>query len=181
MPQSQYSTVVAAIRTFVLVLFVALNAPAQRSTANLIGTLTDANNLPIPGVQVRVLRPATGEKTEAITNAIGDYRVESLPIGEYEILVSHAGFREFSRKDIRLEVGKTVRVDVALQLGTTAERIEVVGSVAALDTETSGVRRSLAGPNWRICRWRSATSQPWRGSSPVSPASRVWTAMIPAG
>ncbi|MBC8167155.1 MAG: TonB-dependent receptor [Bryobacteraceae bacterium] len=112
-------------------------ARAQKSTAVLLGTVTDPNGLAVAGAKVAVLRPATGERTESTTNQSGDYRVESLPVGEYEILISQSGFREYARKGMRLEVGKTVRADIALQIGATLERVEVVGSALSLDTETS--------------------------------------------
>lgn len=122
---------------YLTILFPLSRGLAQKNTAALVGTIMDAKGLPIPTVKVAVNRPATGERTATLSNLSGDFRVESLPVGEYEITIAHPGFREYTQKAIRLEVGKTIRVNVALQVGTTVERVEVIGSSPALDTETS--------------------------------------------
>jgi hypothetical protein len=75
----------------------------------------------------------------AVTNEVGEYRLSPLPIGVYELAYDLSGFRPAQRQSVRLTVGFTARVDVALGLATVAETVTVSGAAPVVDVSaTSG-------------------------------------------
>jgi hypothetical protein len=123
--------------TAFLMLVSPLFLSAQSEKARVTGTITDASGAVVPGVEVTVTNVATGEKRTATSNEAGLYTVPLLEPGKYDIATSKQGFRSVTQTGIELHVNQTVRVDVSLEVGAVAESIQVSGSVAALQSETS--------------------------------------------
>src|SRR3989442_1022899 len=106
-------------RTWLLSLFAcaalrALPVFGQNGAGTILGTVRDATGASIPAVEITSRRLSTNENFRTVTNEAGDYRLERLPIGEYEIRAFLAGFKAELRKGIRLQVAQTIRVDLAL-------------------------------------------------------------------
>src|SRR5262249_44230580 len=84
-----------------LVSFTLLAAPrearAQAQAANgaIEGTVTDVSGGVIPNAKVKVVNLDTGLEREAPTNEKGLYRVPLLPVGNYQVTVTHTGFNAF--------------------------------------------------------------------------------------
>ena len=64
-----------------------------------------------------------------------------MPTGPYTLSVKRTGFKAYERTGIEVRVGLRESIDVALQLGTVQQTVEVKGSAPILDTtdETRGV------------------------------------------
>ena len=54
----------------------------------------------------------TGLSRSAQTNERGEYRIDFVPPGNYELEVARPGFRTFRQTGITLQVGQFARVDV---------------------------------------------------------------------
>ena len=85
----------------VLILLLAGNAAAQ-STALLTGMVADPTGAVVPGAQVVCVSLETGVRSTTVTNAAGLFRFPDLPVGSYELTVSHDGFDKLVRSSIRL-------------------------------------------------------------------------------
>ena len=66
-------------------------------TGTIHGTVTDQQNLAMPGVAVTVTSPALLGDREAVSNGVGRYTLSALPAGEYEIRFELAGFTPVTR------------------------------------------------------------------------------------
>ena len=115
-----------------------VSSPAAAQTASIIGQVTDSSGAVLPGVTVTATSPAlqVPEVTE-VTNALGEYRLAPLPIGEYRVTYDLSGFQAAQRQGIRLTVGFTARVDVALDVATVAESVTVSGTAAVIDVQAT--------------------------------------------
>jgi len=60
---------------------------------------------------------ATNLSRTTTTDAEGNYTLTSLPVGEYEVTISAAGFRKEVQRGITIQVQQRARLDVALQPG----------------------------------------------------------------
>src|SRR5438045_868375 len=58
---------------------------AQATDGILVGTVTDATQVAIPNVTVAATNKATGVKYTTISTAVGNYRINNLPIGAYGV------------------------------------------------------------------------------------------------
>src|ERR1700730_9848298 len=101
---------------FVLAVLLSIAASvawAQTSGSGTIsGTLTDPNGAVIPNATVTILNVDTGIERTLATNAAGLYTAPFLQPGHYEITASKPGFAKIVRKDLTLQVGQTLAVDL---------------------------------------------------------------------
>ena len=131
---------VRAFTTACLVLISSAPAFAQGAAASIIGQVRDSSGAVLPGVTVTATSPALQvPQVTAVTNEVGEYRLSPLPIGLYDVSFELSGFETLRRPQIRLTVGFTARVDVALGVGTLAETVNVSGAAPIVDVaSTSG-------------------------------------------
>ena len=112
---------------------------AQQGTAELRGGIVDQQNAVLPGVSITVRNQDTGMFRETISNADGTYFVAALPPGVYEIRASLTGFRPYARTGIRLEVGTTTTVPVALEVGGLEQAVTVTAQAPLVDITSQEV------------------------------------------
>jgi len=115
----------------------ALPALAQRQTASIAGSVTDASGAPVPGAKVSVKNLATGIARDTVSNDSGYYTVTALGAGRYQVAVTKEGFSTFGIPEIVLQVDQSATANAALQVGAVSESINVVGQAAAVDTRSS--------------------------------------------
>ena len=123
-----------------LVSFASSPVAGQGGDASIIGQVTDQSGAVLPGVTVTATSPALQvPQVTDVTNERGEYRLAPLPVGIYQVTYDLSGFRPGQREAVRLTVGFTARVDVALGLATVAETVTVSGAAPVVDvTATSG-------------------------------------------
>ncbi|HEX5732037.1 MAG TPA: carboxypeptidase regulatory-like domain-containing protein, partial [Blastocatellia bacterium] len=101
-----------------LILMLALDARAQQpATANLTGRVVDSQRAVIALVNVQATHKATGVRRETASNEEGLFALTNLPPGEYEVKVSATGFAVKTYSAVTLQVGQSVTLDVALEVG----------------------------------------------------------------
>lgn len=128
------------------------------NTGEIKGTVTDPSGAVVAGCTVTITDVQTGVNTVTTTNSAGIYDSPSLPIGQYKITFSRAGFKSFVREGITLQI-QTIGVDATLQVGAISEEVVVTAATPVLETETSdqhvdlsteAVRNApIVGTDWR--------------------------------
>jgi hypothetical protein len=99
----------------------------------------DQSGAVLPGVTVKVTQTATGLERETLTNETGSYVLPNLPVGPYRLEASLAGFRSFAQTGIVLQVNANPVINIALEVGQIAERIEVQADAALVETRSTGI------------------------------------------
>src|SRR5271157_6040961 len=123
-----------------LSLFLILVPPVSAQvSATLSGTVKDQSDAVVSSAAVTVKNLETGATRATTTGDMGQYRVFSLPIGEYEIRVAKAGFAEQIRTGIRLVVGQDASVDVTLHVGPVSQQIKVNSDAPLVSVTTADV------------------------------------------
>jgi hypothetical protein len=79
----------------------------------------------------------TGLKEEQRTNSKGYYRFPGLAVGRYSVSTADVGFKTQVIDDVILQVGETHTLDVRLQVGAIAEKIEVVATAAPVERSSA--------------------------------------------
>src|SRR5689334_15222775 len=90
---------------------------AQQTTGSILGVVQDTQGLTMVNTQVTAKNAGTGLTRTVQTNERGEYRLDFLPPGNYEIEVASPGFKTFRQTAVVLQVGQTARVDAHLQIG----------------------------------------------------------------
>ena len=109
---------------------------AQSPTARVTGRATDPAGAVVPGVAVKITNLETNISQPAVSNAVGDYTAPYLSPGRYTLEASFAGFRAFKLTEFRLAVDQELRIDIALEVGASADVITVSDTPPAINTET---------------------------------------------
>jgi len=122
-----------------LILLLSGTVLAQTTTGNIVGMVTDSSGAVMAGVTVTVIQQETNVPMVMTTNAEGQYSATLLPIGHYTVEAKHPGFKTMTTRDILLEVNQTARVDVAMQVGTTTQTVEVTAAATLMQTDRSDV------------------------------------------
>jgi outer membrane receptor protein involved in Fe transport len=105
-----------------LVLLVAAQAQAK-VTGKISGVVEDAKSgEPLVGASVRVV----GTNLVTKTDEDGEYFMISVPVGEFDLAVSHIGFKTLTKKKVRVLVDLTTPVDFVVSQVTVELHDEVV-------------------------------------------------------
>jgi hypothetical protein len=113
-------------------------------SGTITGTITDPKGAAIPDGSVTVHNSDTNADRTVNSNETGLYTVPFLQPGHYEITVSKMGFAKVVRKDLSLQVGQTLSVDLALPLQSTTETVTVSGEAPLVDPEKTDVSQVVS-------------------------------------
>ena len=117
-------------------------AQAQTALGTLGGRVTDPNDAVIVGAKVSAKNLATGVVMASETSGEGLYTIANLPAGTYEISVEKQGFRRAVRS-LTLEIAQRLTVDFPMQIGATAETVEVTAEAVAIRATSAEVSREI--------------------------------------
>ena len=132
------ATIVAA--ALFLVALAATDATARQAGtgATITGQVTDESGAVLPGVTVTATSPVLQvPDVTAVTDERGEYRLTPLPIGTYTVTYELNGFQTSRRDGVRLTVGFTARLDVALSVGSIQETVTVSGAAPLVDVAST--------------------------------------------
>ena len=117
---------------------------AQRADrATITGIVTDPSGSAVANATVRIRNDDTGVETVLATNEAGAYTSPLLVLGTYTVSVENSGFKMSVRSAIALTGGQVHRVDVTLELGAVAERVEVSAQTELLNTAQADVTHTV--------------------------------------
>jgi hypothetical protein len=131
--------VTRAFAVVVSTLLVATSAAAQTSTGGIRGFVRDDSGGVLAGVTVEATSPARiGGAAVEVTDGQGLYNFQNLPSGDYTVSYTLQGFSTVRREGIRVEVGRTIEVDIEMAVGAVTESITVVGQSPVVDALHAG-------------------------------------------
>lgn len=137
--------------TFLSIAFVvlAIMAPtqvrAQVISGDLVGTILDKTGATVPGASVEAVNVDTGVKYPTLANETGEYRINNLPAGVYNVTASSANFAATTVNGYRVDLNKTSTLQITLEIKGAVTSIEVSGQAVALDTTTAQLQSTFEG------------------------------------
>jgi len=109
---------------------------AQERSGEILGTVVDDQGAPVPGAIVQLESKAQPKPLQTVSDAQGRYHFFNVPIGEYTITTSLAGFSSHKATlDVRL--GSQLTHNPKLAVGAMTEVVEVTGTVLSIDPTSS--------------------------------------------
>ncbi|HKQ72874.1 MAG TPA: carboxypeptidase-like regulatory domain-containing protein [Blastocatellia bacterium] len=118
---------------FLLVLVCAAIALAQNATGSITGAVTDPNNEVVTNAAITVTNKATGAARRVTTKGEGNYSVENLFPGEYEVKVEAQGFVTQIQM-LTVQVGNNTTGNFSMTIGVANQTIEVTGGAPLVNT-----------------------------------------------
>jgi hypothetical protein len=116
-----------------------ISAFSQEFRSTISGLVTDSTGASVPGAKVTVTETSTGTKTQAVSDSAGQYTALFLLPGNYDIAVEATGFKAALRKGVHTGAGDHTVIDVALEIGNSAQTVEVTGDAPILNSENASV------------------------------------------
>ncbi len=126
-------------RTVFVGLLCVSSLEAQITTADIVGTVTDATGGVLPGVRIMVQNLATQAIHTAVSDRTGNYLVTLLPVGRYSVRAEAPGFKAWTVPEVALAVGDRLRLDVHLEVGPIEQSVEVTAQTPALQSDSSSL------------------------------------------
>jgi outer membrane receptor protein involved in Fe transport len=117
----------------------AASALAQQGSSELRGRVTDASGSALPGATIVIRHQESGVFRQGATTPDGSYYLAGVLPGTYELTAEMTGFRRVTRRDVRLEVGKTVTINLALEVGNLSEELTVTAESPIVDVTSKEV------------------------------------------
>jgi Carboxypeptidase regulatory-like domain len=146
------SAVAGVLRKFSLrhavtlgVLLLGLSSLAFAQEATIVGTVTDPSGSAIPGAKVTVTSVETSASRTILTNESGQYVMPDLKIGHYDVKIEAAGFKTEEQKNLVLQVGDRLRVDVQMQVGGAQETVTVEANALRVQADSGEVSNVITG------------------------------------
>jgi hypothetical protein len=115
----------------------------QATSGNLVGTVLDVSGAGIPDATVEARNTVTNVRSYAKANAKGEFRLNNLLVGRYDVTASGTGFTPTTAGNIAIQLNATETVNLTLQVGQLSQSVEVHESAAVIDTTTAQVQNTF--------------------------------------
>jgi len=128
-----------------LLLFLPASVFAQAGgVAGISGTVTDASGAAVPNAKVVISSATQGQIRSIASNGAGVFTAPSLIPGPgYQVTVTATGFTPYDVKDIDLEVGQNLDLNVKLQVGAGTTQVEVSATATMVDDTKNDVSTAV--------------------------------------
>jgi hypothetical protein len=98
------------------------------------GRVIDPQSGVVPKAEVVVKADATGVQQKTAANEQGNWIVQFLIPGTYNVSVTAPGFKTAERRGIELQTADNKQIDIQLEVGTTNTQVEVTAETPLIDT-----------------------------------------------
>ena len=120
-----------------LLLLTAVSAPAQVTSAEILGTVTDPSGAVVPNIKVTAQSLTTSTEYSIQSDNNGNYLIRLLPPGSYSLRVEVPGFKTWTVREVSVAIGDRLRQDVQLETGQLSQTVEVTAETPALQSESA--------------------------------------------
>jgi hypothetical protein len=127
------------IACFTFSVLIARASAAQYNTAEIRGTVRDAQGGLVPGAVVTAVNVASGFTVVRASDSVGRFFLPALPVGDYVLSVALPGFDTFIQKGLVVQAGQRIDLPVTLQVGQVTDAITVSGVAPLLQMATAEV------------------------------------------
>lgn len=114
-------------------------AIAQRNTATVFGTATDSSGAVVSGVNLKITNDATNQEWTTVSDNLGNFILPDLPPGEYTLTATMTGFKQFVRKNLRLDVDQRPQINIVLEVGEITQNVTVEEAAPVVDSTHANV------------------------------------------
>ena len=103
------------------------------------GFVRDPSGSGISNARVTVRNEETGTSQSTTTSAQGMYRFDNIQAGNSALFVDATGFRRFQLTNFYLGTDRMNEIDARVEIGSTAERVQVTAQAVQLNTESASL------------------------------------------
>src|SRR5580692_10261081 len=121
------------------------SAFAQVGTATLSGLVQDPTGATVSGATVTLTNALNAQVRTLQSNGAGAFTFSSVPNGDYNLAVSHTGFRAYNRTGIHLNPSDEKSLtDIQLTVGSTDQSVTVTETVAGIPLDSGQLSSTIS-------------------------------------
>src|SRR5580765_1348502 len=151
--------VVCLLATLTLLFVCSGAALSQEITGGISGTVKDASGAAVKGATVTVTDPATKHVVRTVmTNDEGQFTARDLHAQVYDVAVEATGFKKHIESKVQVDVGKSLNLEIGLEVGNVNEVVTVEANPVAVELSTPTVSTIINGGQ---ARQRSLNNRNW--------------------
>ena len=106
-------------------------------TGSILGVVHDPTQAVVAGAQIVATNVETNFSQETTSAADGSYRILALPAGTYKVTATASGFQQYTTTDIDVKVNDQLRIDIALEVGSVQQEVNVTANAVQVETEST--------------------------------------------
>src|SRR6266446_5060854 len=114
-----------------IILLIATTVSAS-PTGSIAGFVKDPSGAAITGAKLTLANVATNAKMEAVSDNNGGFQFLQLAPAVYSLVVESQGFKKVTEQSIVVQVDQITHLDVALQIGSVTQIVEVTSTMTPL-------------------------------------------------
>ena len=151
---------------FTLLSLLSFSAYAQELSQTVKGRVSDKESKsPIPGVIIRLAGDSTF-KTAAQSDDNGYFKLENVPIGRQNFVISYIGYKTVTIPDVTVSTGKEVILVIELE-----EALQETGEVVITHTDKAGTLNEMSSVSTRLFRVEETERYPGSRQDPARMAA----------
>jgi hypothetical protein len=116
----------------------------QTGTTSLRGTITDKSGATVAGAKVHLANTGQALERDADSGSAGEYEFLALPPGTYSLTIEMDGFRKYEQTKLQLLVNLPATMNVTLEVGSTAQTVEVSVTTQTLNTTDASIGNAFS-------------------------------------
>ncbi|HEX9548711.1 MAG TPA: carboxypeptidase-like regulatory domain-containing protein, partial [Acidimicrobiales bacterium] len=116
---------------------------AAGSTGTIQGQVVDESFSALPGVSITATGTAMLGAQTTTSGPEGNYRFLGLPAGTYKLVFEMPAFGRVVRDEVRVGIGFTASVNVAMKVKAMSEEVTVTGESTPIDTAATRVQTNF--------------------------------------
>ena len=131
------------LKSFALFSLCAATIWGQAATGTITGTIADPAGAVVPDAPLVLTNADTGVAQDAQSSSTGNFTFSNLAVGTYRLSVNVSGFKTYVRENLGVQTAQTIRIDVTLEVGSSAESITVTDQASLLRTESAAMASNV--------------------------------------
>jgi hypothetical protein len=98
---------------------------ADELGARIRGAIVDPSGAGVPDAQVTATNASTHASVTVPTSPDGTFQFLTLPVGKYDVTVAKPGFRNYTTRNITLDLNQVYDLRASLELGQVSDSVQV--------------------------------------------------------
>ncbi|HUS19045.1 MAG TPA: TonB-dependent receptor [Terriglobales bacterium] len=128
---------------FGMLLLLSVPLLAQTTLGRISGVVTDPSGAVVPNAKITATNEETKQEVSTTSSGSGSYTFPQIPAGVYTVKVEAAGMKVASFTAVKVDIGREYSLNAKLELGTSAETVEVVAGAELVNTSTSEITNTV--------------------------------------
>jgi hypothetical protein len=160
--------------------FLCVSPGFAQNNGTIMGAISDADHQAVADAPIVVKNQATGTIYKTISSPKGDYRIEQLEAGTYDLSIAMPGFSTYRKQDIVVSPRQALRIDIQIEDGSN---LNTLGDGRDFSRDHRKEHPTPSGPAPRMPDGKPDLSGVWHPArsadpEPVEPALLPWAVAV---